>query len=166
MHIMSLHRFRSWDLQVTALHPCSGRFLASPSVPPLSAVQGATGHPAVHTHKVYGHAQHTFLQFSHCYGLLPASADQETLLCLVTFLADAKGLQRGTILGYQYGVRVLHINMGLSDPLKGALWLHKDLWAIISSQTQHLASWLSHMNCWYSPISHINSLHSESCGLP
>ena len=48
----------------------------------------------------------------------------------VTFLADAKGLQHGTIIGYLYGVQVLHIDMGLSDQLKGTLYLHKCLWAI------------------------------------
>ena len=57
-------------------------------------------------------------------------ANQETLLCFATFLADAKCLQHGTILRYLYGVRVLHIDMGLSDQLKGALWLHKGLQAI------------------------------------
>ena len=82
------------------------------------------------THKVYRHAQHMFLQFCHCYGLLPILADQETLLYFATFLADAKGLQHGTIIGYLYGVHALHINMGLPDPLKGALRLQKCLRAI------------------------------------
>ena len=82
------------------------------------------------THKVYGHAQHMFLQICHCYGLLPVLADQETLLYFTTFLADAKGLQHGTIISYLYGVHVLHIDMGLPDPLKGALRLQKCLRAI------------------------------------
>ena len=82
------------------------------------------------TYKVYRHAQHTFLQFCHCYSLLPVPTNQETLLYFATFLANAKGLQHGTILSYVYGVQALHINMGLSDPLKGALWLHKCFWAI------------------------------------
>ena len=56
------------------------------------------------TFKVYGHAKHMFLQFCHCYGLLPIPADQETLLYFATFLADAKGLQPGTIIRYLYGV--------------------------------------------------------------
>ena len=47
-----------------------------------------------------------------------------------TFLGDARGLQHETIVGYLYGVQALHINMGLMDPLKGALQLHKCLWAI------------------------------------
>ena len=47
-----------------------------------------------------------------------------------TFLTNAKGLQHGTIIGYLYGVQVLHIDMGLSDPLKGTLCLHKCLLAI------------------------------------
>ena len=51
-------------------------------------------------------------------------------MCFTTFLANAKGLQHGTILGYLYGVQVLHIDMGLSDPLKDVLQLHKGLWAI------------------------------------
>ena len=55
------------------------------------------------TCKVYGHAQHMFLQFCHCYGLLPIPADQETLLYFATFLVSAKGLQHGTIIGYLYG---------------------------------------------------------------
>ena len=71
-----------------------------------------------------------FFQFCHCYGLLPVPANQETLLCFATFLADAKGLQHRTILRYLYGVRVLHNDMGLSDPPKGTLWLHNGLWAI------------------------------------
>ena len=82
------------------------------------------------TCKVYRHAQHIFLQFYHCYGLLPVPTDQETLFYFATFLANAKGLQHGTILSYLYGVWVLHINMGLSDPLKGILQLHKCLQAI------------------------------------
>ena len=82
------------------------------------------------TCKVYGHAQHTFLQFCHCCGLLPVPTDQDTLLYFATFLADPRGLQHGTIVGYLYGVQALHIDMGLPDPLKGALWLHKCLWAI------------------------------------
>ena len=82
------------------------------------------------TCKVYGHAQHTFLQFCHCYGLLSVPADQETLLYFATFLANARVLQHGTIVGYLYGVWVLHIDMGLPNPLKGALQLHKCLWAI------------------------------------
>ena len=82
------------------------------------------------THKVYGHAQHMFLQFCHCYSLLPIPADQETLLYFATFLAGAKCLQHGTIIRYLYGVHALHINMGLLDPLKGALRLHKCLRAI------------------------------------
>ena len=71
-----------------------------------------------------------FLQFCHCYGLLPIPADQETLLYFATFLADAKGLQHRTITGYLYGVHVLHIGVGLPDPLKGALKLQKCLRAI------------------------------------
>ena len=82
------------------------------------------------TCKVYGHTQHMFLQFFLYYSLLPVPADQETLLCFATFLADAKGLQHGTILRYLYGMRVLHFDMSLSDPLKGALQLHKGLQAI------------------------------------
>ena len=82
------------------------------------------------TCKVYRHAQHTFLQFCHCYGFLPVPMDQETLLYFATFLADARGLQHGTIVGYLYGVQVLHIKIGLPDPLKGAVWLHKYLWSI------------------------------------
>ena len=61
----------------------------------------------------------------------PYPLDQETLLYFATFLADAKGLQHGTIISYLYGVQtLLHINMGLSDPLKGDLHLHKCLQAI------------------------------------
>ena len=48
MHLISLHRFLSLDLQVPAPHPSSARHLATPTAPPFSAVQGATGHPAVH----------------------------------------------------------------------------------------------------------------------
>ena len=129
MHIMSLHRFRSWDLQVPAPHPPSGRNLASPKAPSLSEVQGATGHPAVHTQSLHA-CPADIPPVLHCYGLLPVPANQETLLCFTTFLADAKVLQKRTILGYLYGVRALHIDMGLSDPLKGALWLHKGLLAI------------------------------------
>ena len=66
----------------------------------------------------------------HCYGLLLVPTNQETLLCFTTFLADAKGLQHRTILCYLYGVWALHINMGLSDHLKGAVWLHKGIWVI------------------------------------
>ena len=82
------------------------------------------------TYKVYRHAQHAFLQFCHCYGLLPVPMDQETLLYFATLLANARGLQHGTIVGYLYGMWALHIDMGLPDPLKGALQLHKCLWAI------------------------------------
>ena len=81
------------------------------------------------TCKVCGHAQHTFLQFCHNCGLLPVPANQGTLLCFATFLADAKGLQHGTILRYLYEVRALHIDLGLSDPLKG-IPAEKGLWAI------------------------------------
>ena len=80
--------------------------------------------------KVYGHAQHLFLQFCHCYGILFVPMDQETLLYFATFLADAKGLQYGTIIRYLYRVHALHINMGLPDPLKGTLRLNKCLSAI------------------------------------
>ena len=48
MCFISLHRFWSLDLQVSAQHLSSGRCLATPTALPLSAVQGATGHPAVH----------------------------------------------------------------------------------------------------------------------
>ena len=82
------------------------------------------------TCKVCGHAQHTFFQFCHCYSLLPVPANQETLLCFATFPVDAKGIQHRTILGYLYGVTVLHIDMGLSDLLKDTLQLHKGLQAI------------------------------------
>ena len=71
-----------------------------------------------------------FLHFCHCYDLLPVPADQGTLLYFATFLANAKGLQHRTIIGYLNGVHVLHINMGLPDPLKGALRLQKCLRAI------------------------------------
>ena len=54
--------------------------------------------------RVYGHAQQMFLQFCHCYSLLPVPANQETLLYFATFLVDAKGLQPGTIISYLYGV--------------------------------------------------------------
>ena len=47
-----------------------------------------------------------------------------------TFLADAKCLQHRTIIRYLYRVCALHIDMGLPDPLKGALRLHKCLRAI------------------------------------
>ena len=82
------------------------------------------------THKVYRHAQHTFLHFCHCYNLLPVPANQETLLYFATFLADAKGLRHSKFLSYLHGVWALHIDMGLSDPLKGAFQLHKCPWAI------------------------------------
>ena len=82
------------------------------------------------TCKVYGHAQQTFLQFCHYYGLLPVPTDQEMLLYFATFLDDARGLQHGTIVGYVYRVWMLHIDMGLLNPLKGALWLHKCFQAI------------------------------------
>ena len=82
------------------------------------------------TFRGYGHVQHTFFQFCQCYGLLSVPADQETLLYFATFLANVKGLQHGTIIGYLYGVWALHIDMSLSDPLKSALHLHKCLWAI------------------------------------
>ena len=71
-----------------------------------------------------------FLQFFHYYSLLMVPADQETYLCFATFLADPKGLQHGMIIRYLYGLRVLHIDMGLPDPLKGTLWLCKGPWAI------------------------------------
>ena len=80
--------------------------------------------------RVYGHAQLMFLQFCQCYSLLPIPADQETLLYFATFLVNTKGLQHGTITSYLYGVWALHIDMGLSDPLKGMLSLHICLWAI------------------------------------
>ena len=76
------------------------------------------------------HAQDMFLQFCHYYGLLPVSADQDILLCFSTFLAYAKDLQHGTIFGYLYGVRALHIDMGLLVLLKGAFHLYKDPLAI------------------------------------
>ena len=121
--------------------PGPGNSLLWPSIHPLAAIWPLTwlclsAHSKViqgvqqSTCKVYGHAQHTFLQFCHCYGLLPVPVDQETLLYFATFLVDARGLQHGTIVGYLYGVQVLHISMGLSDPLKGALQLHKCVWAI------------------------------------
>ena len=71
-----------------------------------------------------------FLQFCHCYSLLPILVDQETLLYFTTFLANAKGLQHGTIISYLYGMHVLHIDMGSLDPLKGDLRLQKHLRAI------------------------------------
>ena len=145
MHFISLHRFFSSDFQVPAPHPSSGRHLTTPTALPLSAVQGATGHPADYTQGLWA-SQHMFLQFCHYYGLLPVPDDQETLLHFATFLADAKGLQHGTIHGYLYGVRVLYIDMGLSNPLKGTFWLYKGLQTIhiinVSSLTQHLASCL------------------------
>ena len=49
MHFVPLHRFWSSISQVPAPHPSSGRCLAAPTALPLSAVQGATEHPAIHT---------------------------------------------------------------------------------------------------------------------
>ena len=86
------------------------------------------------TCKGYGHAQHTFLQFCHHYGLLPVPADQETLLYFATLLANARGLQHRITVGYLYRVQMLHIDMSLPDPLKGALQLHK------CPQTIHIQS--------------------------
>ena len=54
----------------------------------------------------------------------------QELLYFATFLTNTKGLQYGTTIRYLYQVQALHIDMGLSDPLKGTLWLHKCLWAI------------------------------------
>ena len=110
------------------IHPLAGTWPLTPLHLPahskvLQGIQQSTC-------KVYGHGQHMFIQFCHCYGLLPIPADQETLLYFATFLADVKGLLHGTIFSYLYRVWVLHIDMGLSDPLKGALQLHKCLWAI------------------------------------
>ena len=115
--------------------------LLQPSIHPLAGIWPLTwlclsAHSKViqgvqlSTCKVYGHAQYTFLQFCHYYGLLPVPADQEMLLYFATFLADARGLQHGAIVGYLYRVWVLHINMGLPDTLKGALQLYKYLQAI------------------------------------
>ena len=112
-----------------------------PSIHPLAGIWPLTWvHLSAHakviqgvqqsTHKVCRHTQHTFLQFCHCYGLLPVPTDQEILLYFATFLANTRGLQHGTIVGYLFGVWALHIDMGMLDPLKGALWLHKCLWAL------------------------------------
>ena len=126
MHIMSLHRYRSWDLQFQPhIHLLAGawplpQLHLSVQSKVLQGIQQATC-------KVYRHAQDMFLQSCHHYGLLQVPTDQETLMCFTTFLADAKGLQHGTIFRYLYRVRALHISMGLSDPLKGTLWLHKGL---------------------------------------
>ena len=80
---------------------------------------------------------------------LPIPTDQETLLYFATFLADAKGLQHGTIIGYLYGVLALHINMGLLDPLKVQSGCTNASRQYIFSPMQSLISWPSHMTCWY-----------------
>ena len=103
------------------------------------------------TCRFYGHAQHTFLQFCHCYSLLPIPADQKTLLYFATFLANAKGLKHGTVIGYVYRVWALHIDMGLSDLLKGALACINVFGPYIFSLTQNLESWPSHTIYWYWP---------------
>ena len=97
--LISPHRFKSLDLQVPP-HICllAGtwplpQLCLSVQSKVLQGIQQSTC-------KVYGHAQHMFLQFCHYYGLLLVPANQETLLCFATFLADAKGLQHGTILRY------------------------------------------------------------------
>ena len=56
MCFISLHKFQALDLQVPIQHPSSGKCLATPIVPPLSTVQGATGHPAVHMQGLQAHA--------------------------------------------------------------------------------------------------------------
>ena len=129
MHFICHHRFLSSDLQVTAPHSSSGRCLATPTSLPLSTVQGATGYPAVYMQGLWACPAYVPLVLP-LLQLLLLPANQKTLLCFATFLADAKGLQHRTILRYLYGVKMLHIDMGLWDPLKGALWLHKGLWAI------------------------------------
>ena len=121
--------------------PGPGNSSLWPSIHPLAGIWHLTWlHLSAHskviqgvqpsTCKVYGYAQHTFLQFCHCYGLLPVPVDQEKLLYFATFLADDRGLQHRTIVDYLYGVQVLHIDMGLPDPLKSALQLQICLWAI------------------------------------
>ena len=118
--------YRFWDPLFPAMLLSPGGCLATHTALPFSTFQGSTGCATV-SMKVYRHAQHMFLQFCHWYGLLPILADQETLLYFATFLANAKGLQHGTIIGYLYEVHALHFNMGLLDPLKGALGLQKCL---------------------------------------
>ena len=79
MHFISLHRFLFSDFQVPAPHLSSDRCLATPTASPLSkskVLQGILQSIC----KVYGHAQHTFLQFCHYNSLLPVPADQETLV--------------------------------------------------------------------------------------
>ena len=112
--------------------------------------------------RYYGHAQHMFLHFCHCYSLLTVPINQETLFCFATFLADAKGLQHETILRYLYRVKALHINMGLSDPLEGTHWLHKGLQAthIQSNPASHKLAFT------YEMLVLTCSLYSESYGLP
>ena len=118
------------------------------------------------TCKVYRHAQHMFLQFCHCYGLLPIPADQETLLYFATFLADAKGLHHRTIISYFYGVHALHIDMGLSDPLKGPLRVQKCLRAIhIQSNTESHKLAITYDLLVL--VGHcLSSQHNKSYGLP
>ena len=71
-----------------------------------------------------------------------------------TFLADARGLQHGTIVGYLYAVQVLHMDMGLVDPPTGALWLHKCLWAIHvqSNPESHKLAFTYDLLVWAWPL--------------
>ena len=126
-HTDCLFTYRSWNLLFPAVLSYPGRCLATCTAQSFSTFQGPTGHPAVYTQGLWACSTYVPPVLSL---LWPVPMDLETLLYFDTFLADAKGLQHGTIIEYLYGVYALHINMGLPDPLKGVLRLHKCLRAI------------------------------------
>ena len=117
---------RSQDIHFPATNPSPGRHLATHTALSFSTFQGSTGHPTVYMQSL--RACSTYIP-----PVLPLlwppahtcrSGDTPVLCYLLGWYQRPPAW---AIIGYLYGVWALHINMGLSDPLKGTLWLHKCL---------------------------------------
>ena len=115
--------------QVPTLHSSSGRCLSAATALPLSTVQSAIGHPAVYTQGLWACPAHVPPVLPLLWPPASACRPRDTL---VICYFPSRGQRPPAWNNPQIPIwgDVLHIDMGLSDPLKGALLLHKGLWAI------------------------------------
>ena len=140
-HLVFLCRFSSLDLQVFSITSVTwqglGHCLSSASQHSWRCCRASSSQLT----RVYVHAQDIFLQFCQYYDLLLVPADQETLLCFATFLADAKGLQHRTVLGTCMGWGHCTFSWVIQTLWKVLSCCTRDSRPSTSNLTQHVTSW-------------------------
>ena len=111
------------------MHPSPVRHLATHTAPSFSTFQCSTGHPTVYTQSLWACSTYILPVLPLLWPPAHTCRSRDTpVLCYLLGWH-----QRPSAQDYHQvhiWVQVLHIDMGLSEPLRGTLWLHKFLWAI------------------------------------